>query len=49
MFKFYKYRDVKPYVPVLDSFAHSNSIIKAPSAPTPDVSEAQYVVSLVLD
>ena len=40
IFKFYKYRDVKPYVPVLDSFAFSGNIYKSPSPPVPDDSEA---------
>ena len=40
IFKFYKYRDVKPYVPVLDSFAFSGTIYRSSSPPVPDDSEA---------
>ena len=48
VFKFNKYREVKPYVPVLDSFDFEGYSYKSPSAPTPNVSNALYTIKLYL-
>ena len=46
VFRFNKYREVKPFVPALDSFDFDGTSYKSPSPPTYDVADVKYVIKL---